>query len=127
MAMPIDYTLPLFDLVQNYMLNVTLIAANECFKPLLNDYKVESTAGPDMLIIEVNVTGTYDRNPVSIRLLMGLGDRPSYYQVRVIANWEREPNHAPFDMSFQSRMDQHPIKKFDEIRNTFIAALAAKE
>lgn len=49
MAMPLDYTLPLFDVIQNYMLNVTLMAANECFKPLLNDYEVETNAGPDFV------------------------------------------------------------------------------
>lgn len=124
MVMTIDYTLPLFELVQNYFLNVTIIAANECFKPLLNDYNLESSQSHDTL---VTVSGTYDKVPLHITLSIKQSDRHNYYRVGAVVTWDQEPDHAPFDMTLQCHMVQHPIRYFDVIRNSLVTALQAKE
>jgi hypothetical protein len=122
MAMPLDYTLPLFDVVQNYFLNVTIIAANECFKPLLNDYH-SHTDERGM----VYISGTHDRVPLTIILHTKLGDKTAYYKVCAIVKWDKDPDHDPFDMILESHMKNHPIKDFDMIRNALVAALQAKD
>jgi hypothetical protein len=125
MAMPIDYTLPLFDLVQNYFLNVTLIAARECFEPLLNDYKIESSSQATTTL--VTVTGTYTEIPLHITLSIKPSDKHNYYCVGAVVTWDNDPNHAPFDISFQCHITHHPIKYFDSIRTSLVTALLTKE
>jgi hypothetical protein len=124
MAMPIDYTLPLFDLIQNYFLNVTLIAARECFEPLLNDYKIESSSQATTTL--VTITGTYTEIPLHITLSIKQSDRHNYY-VGAVVTWDNDPNHAPFDMSLQYHITHHPIKYFDVIRTALVKALLTKE
>ena len=121
MAMPLDYTLPLSEIIQNYFLNVTLIAANECFKPLLNDYQVSTT--PEGW---VHISGTHDKSPLHLTLSLKSSNRPHYYCVGTVVTWDQEPDHAPFDMSLQCHIMERPIKYFDRIRNTLVAALEVK-
>jgi hypothetical protein len=125
MAMTIDYTLPLFDLVQNYFLNVTIIAARECFEPLLNDYKLESSSQSNDTL--VTISGTYTEEPLHITLSIKQSNKRNYYCVGVVATWDNKPNHAPFDMTFQCSIVDHPIKYFDKIRTTLVKALLTKE
>jgi hypothetical protein len=122
MAMPLDYTPPLYEIIQNYFLNVTLMAARGCFKPLLNDYNV-STDDKGWVLI----SGTHNLRPLRISLITEMSDKVNYYRVRGIVKWPNEPNHAPFDMSFESHLVKHPIMKFDAIRSALVEALQVKE
>jgi hypothetical protein len=125
MAMPIDYTLPLFDLIQNYFLNVTLIAARECFEPLLNDYRIESSSQSNDTL--VTITGSYTEIPLHITLSIKQSDKRNFYYVGAVVTWDHDPNHAPFDMSLQYHITHHPIKYFDAIRTSLVTALLTKE
>jgi len=122
MAMPLDYSLPLLDIVKNYFLNVTLIAARECFKPLLNNFWITVDERE-----VVHITGTHDKVPLTIDLYTKLGDKTAYYKVSAVVKWVNDPNHAPFEMILESHMKVHPLKDFDAIRNTLVTALEAKE